>query len=83
MAEKIRKEFLAKQKKKLKGEFQEKYQARDDLIVKKEQATKMQEKNEANLKDQMNKFIKDTKPDREAEKNERTAINDFLERPDV
>jgi len=31
----------------------------------------------------MNKFIKDTKPDREAEKNERTAINDFLERPDV
>ena len=39
--EKIRKEFLAKQKKKFKGEFQDKYQARDDLIVKKEQASKM------------------------------------------
>jgi hypothetical protein len=36
MADKIRKEFLAKQKKKLKGEFKETYKARDDLIVKKE-----------------------------------------------
>jgi hypothetical protein len=31
----------------------------------------------------MNKYIKDTKPDREAEKNERKAVNDFLARPDV
>ena len=37
MAEKIRKEFLAKQKKKLKGEFQDTYKNRDTLIVKKEE----------------------------------------------
>jgi hypothetical protein len=36
MAEKFRKEFLAKQKKKLTTEFQETYKARDDLILKKE-----------------------------------------------
>lgn len=45
MQDKIRKEFLAKQKKKLRGEFADAYKNRDDLIVKKEQATAQQEKN--------------------------------------
>ena len=83
MQEKIRKEFLAKQKKKLKGEFQDTYKNRDDLIVRKEQVKAQEEKNQVRLKKQMDKYIKDTKPDREAEKAERKAVNDFLARPDV
>lgn len=31
----------------------------------------------------MNKYIKDTKPDRELEKKERKDVQDFMQRPDV
>jgi hypothetical protein len=31
----------------------------------------------------MNKYIEDTKPDREQEKKERKDVQDFLKRPDV
>jgi hypothetical protein len=83
MADKIRQTFLAKQKAKLKGGFNDTYKRRDDVILRQEEQNKLAKANEARLKEQMSKYIKDTKEDREIEKKERKDIGEFVERADV
>lgn len=83
MADKIRQTFLAKQKAKLKGGFNDTYKRRDDIILRQEEQNKLEKANEARLKEQMSKYIKDTKEDREIEKKERKDIQDFVQRADV
>ena len=78
VAEKIRKDFLQKQKSHLTNTFQQTYKQRDDLILRQEEQKNLEKENEAKLKVQMEKFIKESKLDREVEKRERQEINQFI-----
>lgn len=81
--EQIRKEFLAKQKQKIQGGFQQTYKNRDTVILRKDEQKKVQKDNEDKLKKQMNQYIQTTKQEREIEKQERKEVHEFLESQDV
>jgi len=83
VAEQITKDFLKKQKTHLKDTFKDTSKRRDDLILRQEEQKNMEKNNEKRLKDQMESFIKETKDDREGEKQERKAISEFLSKPPV
>jgi hypothetical protein len=83
MEEKIRKDFLLKQKKQLRTNFAGTTKLRDDVIVRQEETKEAKKANEELLKKRMNDFIKETKPDREQEKKERQDIDDFMTTPEV
>ena len=53
--------FLDKQKTKLTKDFEETYKRRDDIILKEEQKKKLEKDNEDRLKNQMSKYINNTK----------------------
>ena len=53
--------FLDKQKTKLTKDFEETYKRRDDIILKEEQKKKLEKDNEDRLKNQMSKYISNTK----------------------
>ena len=78
MDKKIRQEFLAKQKQKHKESFKDTYKRRDDIVTKKEELAKIEERNAKRLKDQITDYIKQTRPNREFEKKERQDTIDFL-----
>ena len=67
----------------MKGGFNDTYKKRDDIILRQEEQKKLEKANEARLKEQMSKYIKDTKEDREIEKKERKDIGDFINKADV
>jgi len=83
MEEKLRKEFLSKQKKQLRGNFAEKSKLRDDIVVRQEETTTAKKATEDSLKKRMNDFIKESKPDRAQEKKERSDVEEFMKAPDV
>ena len=76
--EKIRRAFMAEQRKKLTQSFEETYKRRDDIILRKESMERLEKENEKRLKDQMEKYIASTKHERGIDKQEQKAIDAFL-----
>lgn len=81
--EQDRKDFLKKQKQKITEEFQGTYKRRDMILLSHEEANKAAKDNEKLLKDQIEEMMQTTKEDREFERKEREAIEEFMANADV